>query len=241
MFWRACVIGGAATARPKAKPSAAGRRVEHDRHHWRGGGDGAPGISAGRRGSRSRQAPRCRSPASSELRDELLRLFQLAVESVPLLGRALRESLARVAGVQLADGGHALPLLGPELPCGRRPLRIAAFCFPASASESHLFDPVPVARVATQQAHLPRGMEGTSCLPLRPHRDQPPALAIAGRDATVACDGRVAAFPRPSDGEGCAPPGLDWPRPRRPGGVQRGPPGACRRSGSDPLGDARQR
>ena len=60
-----------------------------------------------------------------------------------------------------------------SLPYGRRPLRIAAFCFPASASESHLFDPVPVARVATQQAHLPRGMEGTSCLPLRPHRDQP--------------------------------------------------------------------
>ena len=44
-----------------------GRRVEHDRHHWRGGGDGAPGISAGRRGSRSRGAPRCRSrrPRSS--------------------------------------------------------------------------------------------------------------------------------------------------------------------------------
>jgi hypothetical protein len=39
----------------------------------------------------------------------------------------------------------------------------------------------------------------------------------------------------------CAPPAVGWPRPRRLGGVRRARPGACRRSGRDPLGDARQR
>jgi hypothetical protein len=75
--------------------------------------------------------------AGSELRDELLGLVKLAAEPVPPLGRALRERLARVAGVQLADGGHALPLPGPELPYGRRPLRIAAPAFPSRPRESH--------------------------------------------------------------------------------------------------------
>jgi hypothetical protein len=92
--------------------------------------------------------------AGSELRDELLCLVQLAAEPVPLLGRALRERLARVAGIQLADGGHAFPLLGPELPYGRRPLGIAASAFPSRPRESHLFDPVPVPRVATQKRTL---------------------------------------------------------------------------------------
>jgi hypothetical protein len=127
--------------------------------------------------------------AASELRDELLGLVQLAAEPVPLLGRALRERLARVAGVQLADGGHALPLPGPELPYGRRPLRIAAPAFPSRPHESHPFDPVPVARVAPQRARLPRGMEGTSCIPVRPHRDQRPPLAM-GRAYADECLGQ---------------------------------------------------
>jgi hypothetical protein len=127
--------------------------------------------------------------AGSELRDELLSLVQLAVEPVPLFGRALRERLARVAGVELADSGHALPLLGPELPYGRRPLRIAAPAFPSRPHESHPFDPVPVARVAPQRARLPRGMEGTSCIPVRPHRDQRPPLAM-GRAYADECLGQ---------------------------------------------------
>src|SRR5215218_6480218 len=92
--------------------------------------------------------------AGSELRDELLGLVQLAAEPVPLLGRALRERLARVAGVQLADRGHALPLPGPELPDGRRPLRRAVSAFPSQSRphESHFFGLVPAARLATQRA-----------------------------------------------------------------------------------------
>jgi deoxyribonuclease V len=68
--------------------------------------------------------------AGSKLGDELLGFVQLAVEPVPLLGRALRKCLARVAGVQLADRGHALPLPGPELSDRPRLLRLA----PASQS-----------------------------------------------------------------------------------------------------------
>ena len=62
--------------------------------------------------------------AGSELCDELLSLVELAPEPVPPLGRTLRERLARVAGVQLADRRHALPLCGPELLYGRLPLRL---------------------------------------------------------------------------------------------------------------------
>jgi hypothetical protein len=51
-------------------------------------------------------------------------------------------------------------------------------CLPISAPRVPPFDPVPVARVATQRAHLPRGIEGKSCLSVRPHRDQRPALAM---------------------------------------------------------------
>jgi hypothetical protein len=118
--------------------------------------------------------------AGSELRDELLGLVQLAAEAVPLLGRALRERLARVAGVQLADGGHALPLLGPELPYGRRPLRIAAPASPSRPRESHPSTQYPSRGSRTQRARLPRGIEGKSCLRVRPHRDQRPALAMGG-------------------------------------------------------------
>jgi hypothetical protein len=106
--------------------------------------------------------------AGSELRDELLGLVKLAAEAVPLLGRALRERLARVAGVQPADGGHALPLLGPEPPYGRRPLRIAAPAFRSRPRESHRSTQYPSRGSRTQRARLPRGVEGKSCLSVRP-------------------------------------------------------------------------
>lgn len=100
-------------------------------------GWGAPGWS-----SRSAMMPLA---AGSELGDELLGLVQLAAEPVPLLGRAPRERLARVAGVQPADRGHALPLPGPELRDGRRPLRRASSAFPSQSRphESNLRGPVP--------------------------------------------------------------------------------------------------
>jgi hypothetical protein len=83
------------------------------------------------------------------------------------------------------------------------------------------------------------------CLPrtARPTRASriPARRSASGRAATVACVARAAALPRPSDDERSAPPALGWPRPRRPGGVRSARPGACRRSGSDPMGDARQR
>jgi hypothetical protein len=127
--------------------------------------------------------------AGSELRDELLGLVQLALEPVPLLGRALRERLARVAGVQLADGGHALPLPGPELPYGRRPLRIAASAFRSRPHESYRSTQCPSSRGSrTQRARLPRRMEGKSCLPVRPHRDQRP-VARHGRAYVDECLG----------------------------------------------------
>jgi hypothetical protein len=84
--------------------------------------------------------------AGSELSDELLGLVKLAAEPVPLLGRAPRERLARVAGVQFADRGHALPLPGPELHYGRRPLRIAASVFRSRRHESHRSNPVRARR-----------------------------------------------------------------------------------------------
>jgi hypothetical protein len=93
--------------------------------------------------------------AGSEVRDELLGLVQLAAEPVPLLGRALRERLAGVAVVQLADRGQALPLSGPELLDGRRPLRPATSAFPSQSwpHESHFFDPVPAARSLRVATH----------------------------------------------------------------------------------------
>jgi hypothetical protein len=67
-----------------------------------------------------------------------------------------------------------------------------------------------------------------------------PSREGAGRGATVGADARAATFPRRSDGECCAPPGLGWPRPRRPGGVRRERPGAGRRRGRDPRMHARR-
>jgi hypothetical protein len=92
---------------------------------------------------------------ASQLRNEFLSLVQLAPEAVPPLGRALRERLARVAGVQLADRRHALPLCGPELLYGRRPLRLGAL---AARSRSppdvfHFRAPLPAAGVVIQRAH----------------------------------------------------------------------------------------
>ena len=125
--------------------------------------------------------------AGSELRDELLSLVQLAVEPVPLFGRALRERLARVAGVQLADGGHALPLLGPELPYGRRPLRIAAFCLPSRPRESHLVRPSthPAGR---DSAGSPPPRNGGDVMPTRPPSPRPAPGARHGQSLR----GRVA-------------------------------------------------
>jgi hypothetical protein len=95
---------------------------------------------------------------ASQLRNEFLSLVQLAPEAVPPLGRALRERLARVAGVQLADRRHALPLCGPELLYGRRPLRLGALAArsPSPPDEFHLPAPLPAAGVVIQRAHLER-------------------------------------------------------------------------------------
>jgi hypothetical protein len=76
--------------------------------------------------------------AGSELGDELLGFVQLAAESVPPLGRALRERPARVAAVQLADRGTALPLPGPELPYGRPTALACDLRFPVSVSASRV-------------------------------------------------------------------------------------------------------
>jgi hypothetical protein len=126
--------------RPRACPvSSAPAPLGENLLRGTGVGRGAAKVESRRPG----HPPARRAPlmmplaAGSELGDELLGLVQLAVEPVPLLGRALWERLARVARVQLADGGHALPLLGPELPYGRRPLRIAASAFPSRPRESH--------------------------------------------------------------------------------------------------------
>jgi hypothetical protein len=78
-----------------------------------------------------------RLAAGSELGDELLSLVQLAAEPVPLLGCPLWERLARVAGVELADRGDALPLPGPELAYRRRLLRLAPSAFPSRPHECH--------------------------------------------------------------------------------------------------------
>jgi hypothetical protein len=93
--------------------------------------------------------------AGSELCDELLSLVELAPEPVPPLGRALRERLARVAGVQLADRRHALPLCGPELLYGRRPLRPGALAARSRSppDEFHFPAPLPAAGVVIQRAH----------------------------------------------------------------------------------------
>ena len=91
----------------------------------------------------------------SELCDELLSLVELAPEPVPPLGRTLREHLARIASVQLADRRHALPLGGPELLYGRRPLHLGTL---AARSRSppdafHFPAPLPAAGVVIQRAH----------------------------------------------------------------------------------------
>jgi hypothetical protein len=93
--------------------------------------------------------------AGSEFCDELLSLVELAPEPVPPLGRTLRERLASVAGVQLADRRHALPLCGPELLYGRRPLRLGALAArPRSPpDEFHFPAPLPAAEVVIQRAH----------------------------------------------------------------------------------------
>ena len=93
--------------------------------------------------------------AGSELCDELLSLVELAPEPVPPLGRTLREHLARVAGVQLADRRHALPLCGPELRDGRRPLRLRALAARSRSppDEFQFPGPLPAAGDVIQRAH----------------------------------------------------------------------------------------
>jgi hypothetical protein len=93
--------------------------------------------------------------AGSELCDELLCLVELAPEPVPPLGRALRERLARVAGVQLADRRHALSLCGPELLYGRPPLRLGALAARSRSppDEFHFPGRLPAAGVVIQRAH----------------------------------------------------------------------------------------
>jgi hypothetical protein len=96
--------------------------------------------------------------AGSEFCDELLSLVELAPEPVPPLGRTLRERLASVAGVQLADRRHALPLCGPELLYVRRALRLGALAARSRSplDEFHLPAPLPAAGVVIQRAHLER-------------------------------------------------------------------------------------
>ena len=96
--------------------------------------------------------------ADSQLRDEFLSLVQLAPEPVPPVGRAFREHLARVAGVQLADRRHALPLCGPELFYGR-PLRLGSLAARSRSppDEFHFPAPLPAAGVVIQRAHSERG------------------------------------------------------------------------------------
>ena len=93
--------------------------------------------------------------AASEFRDEFLSLVQLAPEPVPPLGRTLRERLARVAGVQLADRRHALPLRGPELLYCRRPPRVGTVGAQSRSppDEFHFPAPLPAAGVVIQRAH----------------------------------------------------------------------------------------
>jgi hypothetical protein len=102
--------GRAAFAPTKVKGEACHRRSDSGRaastvaRPKHGHGDpGTPGAS------RSSSAA-MRLAAGSELDDEFLCLVQLAAEPVPPLGRSLRERLARVACVQLAERDHALPL-----------------------------------------------------------------------------------------------------------------------------------
>ena len=102
----------------------------------------------------------------AELGDELLGLVELSAEPIPLFRRAPREPLARVARIDLADRGHALPLLRPELRDGRRPLprAVSASPSPSGPHESNLWGTVPDRRGANQRPRARRGCRESSSI-----------------------------------------------------------------------------
>jgi hypothetical protein len=103
--------------------------------------------------------------AGSELGDELLGLVQLAAEPVPPLDRAPREPPARVAGVQLADRRHPLPLQGSELRDGRRLVRRAVSALPSPSRPHESYHGlVPGARGDNQRARAGRGWRASSSI-----------------------------------------------------------------------------
>jgi hypothetical protein len=98
--------------------------------------------------------------AGSELCDELLSLVELAPEPVPPLGRALRERLARVAGVQLADRRYPLPLCGPEPLYGRLPLRLGALTARSRSQPDEFHFPAPLTRCGGRDSAGALGSDG---------------------------------------------------------------------------------
>jgi hypothetical protein len=102
----------------------------------------------------------------AELGDELLGLVELAAEPIPLFRRAPREPLARVARIELADRGDALPLLRSELRDSRRPLPLAVSALPSTSGphESNLWGPVPDRRGANQRARARRSWKASSSI-----------------------------------------------------------------------------